>query len=117
MNAPAEVRRKIAAANIEAPRNSPVIGALMNIEAAMRRYVYSPFGIVVWSSPRNLTDVNLCDTCENMRRFISGRGSVFLLWRVSLSDPNYPKYLRLLALSCAGHVRKRRVTRPVHLRS
>jgi SAM-dependent methyltransferase len=45
MNAPAEVQRKIVAANVETQRNSPIFGALMNIEAAMRRYVYYPFGI------------------------------------------------------------------------
>lgn len=47
-------------------------------------------------------DPGLCGTCANVRRVVSGRGSVFYLCTLSAVDPRYPRYPRLPVLACAG---------------
>jgi hypothetical protein len=48
----------------------------------------------------------LCGTCIHARRVESGRGSLFLLCELSLTDPRFPKYPRLPVLSCPGYKKK-----------
>lgn len=50
-----------------------------------------------------MVEAGLCGTCENARRVESGRGSVFVLCRLSKEDPRYPKYPRLPVLRCEGY--------------
>ncbi|HYL79016.1 MAG TPA: hypothetical protein VEU96_32800 [Bryobacteraceae bacterium] len=47
--------------------------------------------------------VGLCETCKNMRRVTSDRGSVFYLCKLSAVDPRYPKYPPLPVLACDGY--------------
>jgi hypothetical protein len=45
----------------------------------------------------------LCATCANAQVVISSRGSRFLLCRVSMIDPLYPRYPTLPVLECAAY--------------
>lgn len=45
----------------------------------------------------------LCDDCQHARPIASAKGSLFLLCRLSESDPRFLKYPRLPVLSCAGY--------------
>jgi len=47
--------------------------------------------------------LGLCDDCQHARPIESAKGSLFLLCRLSESDPRFPKYPRLPVLSCAGY--------------
>jgi hypothetical protein len=49
------------------------------------------------------TFASLCLSCAHVQRIESARGSVFLLCRLSLDDPRFPKYPRQPVLSCAGY--------------
>jgi hypothetical protein len=44
----------------------------------------------------------LCATCVHAQVIISSRGSRFLLCRVSLLDPQYPRYPALPVLQCGA---------------
>lgn len=45
----------------------------------------------------------LCSSCLHVRVIRSDRGSAFYQCRLSVIDPNFPKYPRLPVLSCAGY--------------
>jgi hypothetical protein len=45
----------------------------------------------------------LCDTCIQMRKIVSDRGSVFYLCGLSKTDPSFPRYPRLPVLECRGY--------------
>jgi hypothetical protein len=45
----------------------------------------------------------LCGHCVHARRLASGRGPVYLLCQLGLTDPAFPKYPRLPVLQCAGY--------------
>ena len=45
----------------------------------------------------------LCASCLHARLMRSDRGSVFYLCELSKVDPRFPKYPRLLVLSCSGY--------------
>ena len=47
---------------------------------------------------------SLCESCERMREVVTPRGSRFVLCRLSLTDPAYPKYPPQPVVRCAGHV-------------
>lgn len=46
----------------------------------------------------------LCADCVNAEPIQSNRGSLFLLCRLSRSDPRFSKYPRLPVWACSGHV-------------
>lgn len=46
---------------------------------------------------------SLCQTCDHMREIQSGKGSLFLLCRLSQSDARYRKYPPQPVLRCDGH--------------
>ena len=39
---------------------------------------------------------SLCETCARMREVLTPKGSRFLLCQLSQTDPDYPKYPRLM---------------------
>jgi len=45
----------------------------------------------------------LCADCRHAERVGSSKGSVFLLCRLSRTDPRFPKYPRLPVVACAGY--------------
>lgn len=47
---------------------------------------------------------SLCEYCRHMREVISGKGSRFLLCRLSQSDPQFPKYPPQPVWRCGGFV-------------
>ncbi len=47
--------------------------------------------------------LNLCDSCQNAKRIVSDRGSVFLMCRKHFDDPAFPKYPRLPVVECRGY--------------
>jgi len=48
-------------------------------------------------------NAGLCSTCFHSRKIESDKGSVFLLCRRALVEPEYPKYPRLPVLACRGY--------------
>lgn len=50
-----------------------------------------------------LSRVGLCADCIHSRRIKSSRGSLFLLCKLSETDPAFPKYPRVPVLSCSGY--------------
>jgi hypothetical protein len=52
------------------------------------------------------TELGLCASCRHAECVRSSKGSLFLLCRLALSDPHFPKYPRLPVLSCAGYREK-----------
>lgn len=44
----------------------------------------------------------LCGICRHARRIESAKGSVFLLCRLSSSDPRFARYPRLPVFACEG---------------
>jgi hypothetical protein len=46
---------------------------------------------------------SLCETCDHLREVVTPRGSRFLLCRLSVADPAYPKYPRQPVVSCPGY--------------
>ncbi len=57
-------------------------------------------------SRRKNAQAGLCSDCLHARRIESGRGSVFILCNLSLTDPRFPKYPSLPVLSCDGYKKK-----------
>jgi hypothetical protein len=51
----------------------------------------------------DFSGAGLCATCANAQVVISSRGSRFLLCRVSMIDPLYPRYPTLPVLECAAY--------------
>lgn len=45
----------------------------------------------------------LCSDCRNAQIIQSSRGSVFLLCKLSATDPSFPKYPRLPMPQCSGY--------------
>ncbi len=45
----------------------------------------------------------LCDKCSHVREITSGKGSRFLLCRLSARDQRYAKYPPQPVVSCAGY--------------
>jgi hypothetical protein len=45
----------------------------------------------------------LCATCANAQVVTSSRGSRFLLCRVSMIDPRYPRYPQLPVVQCGAY--------------
>ena len=45
----------------------------------------------------------LCETCAHAQVVTSSRGSRFLLCRLSLTDPRFPRYPPLPVRECAGY--------------
>src|SRR6266536_729977 len=58
------------------------------------------------SQEKNVAVAGLCADCVHARRVESGRGSVFILCELSLTDLRFPKYPRLPVLSCEGYKKK-----------
>ncbi len=58
------------------------------------------------SQEKNVAAAGLCADCVHARRIESGRGSVFILCELSLTDLRFPKYPRLPVLSCEGYKKK-----------
>ncbi len=52
------------------------------------------------------TAAGLCADCVHARRLESARGSVFILCKLSHTDPRFPKYPGLPVLSCEGFEKK-----------
>ena len=48
-------------------------------------------------------EAGLCASCKHVQLIKSDRGSVFYFCRLSMIDPQFPKYPRLPVLSCAGY--------------
>jgi hypothetical protein len=48
----------------------------------------------------------LCSACAHARVVVSARGSRFVRCARSLTDPRFPKYLRLPVERCAGFERR-----------
>lgn len=46
---------------------------------------------------------SLCETCSHKQEVISGKGSRFLLCRLSQSDPRFSKYPPQPVVRCAGY--------------
>lgn len=46
---------------------------------------------------------SLCESCTQMREIISGKGSRFLLCRLSQQDRRFPKYPPQPVLRCQGY--------------
>jgi hypothetical protein len=56
---------------------------------------------------------SLCEMCTWMREIVTPKGSRFLLCRLSLTNPAYPKYPRQPVIRCDGHRAKAdKVERP-----
>jgi hypothetical protein len=51
------------------------------------------------------SSAGLCTTCVHAQAVESSRGSVFVLCRLSASDPRFPRYPRLPVVACAGYRR------------
>jgi hypothetical protein len=51
-------------------------------------------------------NAGLCAECFYSRCIESGRGSSFILCKLSASDPRFPKYPRLPVLTCEGYKKK-----------
>ena len=49
---------------------------------------------------------SLCETCALMREVVTPKGSRFLLCRLSLTDPAYPKYPLQPVVQCDGYQKK-----------
>lgn len=45
----------------------------------------------------------LCATCSHVREIVSGKGSRFLLCRLSQTDSRFPKYPPQPVSRCAGY--------------
>jgi len=45
----------------------------------------------------------LCSTCSNVREVVSGKGSTFLLCRLSQTDKRFPKYPPQPVVRCDGY--------------
>jgi hypothetical protein len=54
---------------------------------------------------RLATPAGLCATCAQAQLVESSRQSVFLLCRLSVTDPRFARYPRLPVLVCAGYAR------------
>jgi len=54
----------------------------------------------------NSVNAGLCADCLHSRRIESAHGSVFILCNLCLTDPLFPKYPCLPALSCDGYEKK-----------
>jgi hypothetical protein len=52
---------------------------------------------------KSVDGVGLCANCEFMRRIQSDRGSAFYQCQLSATNPKFPKYPRLPALTCDGY--------------
>lgn len=48
---------------------------------------------------------SLCKTCVHVREVVSGKGSRFLLCRLSWRDPQFPKYPPQPVVKCPGHAK------------
>lgn len=46
---------------------------------------------------------SLCERCRHLREVVSGKGSRFLLCRLSQSDPRYAKYPPQPVWQCSGY--------------
>jgi len=46
---------------------------------------------------------SLCETCRLMREIVTPKGSRFLLCKLSMSNPAYPKYPGQPTVQCEGH--------------
>ncbi len=57
-----------------------------------------------WSRTRAEAS-GLCATCAHAEPVASSRGSAFVLCRLSVVDPAFPKYPRLPVLACDGYRR------------
>ncbi len=53
-----------------------------------------------------MPEFGLCARCLHRRTIRSERGSVFVLCRLSESDPAWPRYPRLPVVACAGFVER-----------
>ncbi len=48
-------------------------------------------------------EAGCCSTCEHAEAVVNRRGSVFVLCRLSKTDPRFPKYPRLPVTGCDGY--------------
>jgi hypothetical protein len=48
---------------------------------------------------------SLCIACRHMQEVVSGKGSRFLLCRLSQTDRRFPKYPPQPVIRCAGHAK------------
>ena len=51
-------------------------------------------------------DPGLCRNCKHSNEIRTDRGSVFLMCKRGLSEPEFPKYPRLPVLHCLGFEQK-----------
>lgn len=49
-------------------------------------------------------NAGLCRGCLHRQEIVPPKGSVYLLCRLGLTDPTFPKYPRLPVLECRGYV-------------
>ena len=49
------------------------------------------------------TPRGLCGSCTHAQEITSAKGSVFVLCRLSTTDPRFPKYPRLPVIACSGY--------------
>ena len=52
------------------------------------------------------SSASLCEACAHRREVTSGKGSRFLMCRLSLSDARFPKYPPQPVVACAGFERR-----------
>jgi len=73
-----------------------------------RRWFYSDLVENTADPPqeKNVAAAGLCADCVHASRIESGRGSVFILCELSLTDLRFPQYPRLPVLSCEGYKKK-----------
>jgi len=48
----------------------------------------------------------LCESCASMREVITPKGSRFLLCKLAITDPDYPKYPKQPVVRCDGYLKK-----------
>ncbi|MSR53362.1 MAG: hypothetical protein EXS09_08730 [Gemmataceae bacterium] len=51
-------------------------------------------------------NTSLCESCQQMREVLTGKGSRFLLCELALSEPDFPKYPGQPVLRCPGYLKK-----------
>lgn len=49
------------------------------------------------------TEGSLCERCEHCQTVVSGKGSRFLLCRLTRTDDRFPKYPPQPVVRCAGY--------------
>ncbi len=52
------------------------------------------------------SEISLCESCQQLRAVVSGKGSRFLMCLLSLKDARWKKYPPQPVRQCGGHERR-----------